>query len=511
MMQGTDKIKNILILSAILLAAGCSDDINNMDADGQPLVYSFTAVDETRAVSSNFTDYTGTQFAVYATDYTPSYASAANGKVPIMENVKVTYDGASCSTEYKYYWTKGELHFAAYSPYTADPSDSPMRITVPSAPYAGYSFQGIVEGRTNYMFADEELGSLGNFASGVVPLKFRHALSKVTFAVRLDGASDGAVKLNVKSLELKNIRYSGNVSFTHDGKNTYDSVTGAASQNKWLASNANDVWDTKEFPAGSAYDNGYLKNMAVDVSSLNNIADEIPHNLDDCLYLMPQMLYLTGSSEFVQLLNVEYELVINGEVTASTATVPLYRSDLAMWNINRHIHYTLSIQPPGGTAELNVEVQPWDLEERSNEFSDIVTIDNESDRISWTDDTYQTLTVTAEKNELIIKPDINVNAEFSFKIAHPLGATWYATLRTMSGNPNAFRLVGVEGATIVDGVAVGAVGDKVTLAVQAMDAHPTVMNVAELYFVVRCNGEILPVDILTSNNKNFVIIQNINI
>ena len=67
-------------MSAILLAAGCSDDINNMDADGQPLVYSFTAVDETRAISSNFTDYTGTQFAVYATDYTPSYASAANGR-----------------------------------------------------------------------------------------------------------------------------------------------------------------------------------------------------------------------------------------------------------------------------------------------------------------------------------------------------------------------------------------------------------------------------------------------
>ena len=168
--------------------------------------------------------------------------------------------------------------------------------------------------------------------------------------------------------------------------------------------------------------------------------------------------------------------------------------------------------PPGGTVTLDVAVQPWDLEEISNEFSNIVTIDDEEkDIILWTEGTYDSKTITVDKNEIIIKPAITINAEFSFKIGHPLGATWYAILRTISGNPSAFKLVAVEGATIVDGTAVGAVGDKVKLAIQALDPHPTVANKAELLFVVRCNGETLPVNILTTNKKNFVIIQNINI
>lgn len=508
-MQGTSK-KYIKILSLFLLIVGCSEDTRDFTSE-YPLTYSFTAESESRAISSTFTDYTGTEFGVYATDYTPDYASAPNSNIKLMENVKVTYDGGNCSTDDTHYWTSGEVHFAAYSPYVIDPSADAVKITVPTTPYAGYSFAGAVEGRTNYMFADEELGKLTDFTAGVVPLKFRHAVSKLTFAVRLSDSQDGAVKLNLKSLQLANIRYSGNVDFTHNGKTSYAEVTAASLQNKWVASNADDVWNTKEFPIGSSFDNGYMKSLTVNTAGLNSITDEEAHDADDCLYLMPQILYLPAGSQYAQTITVEYEITIKGATTSYSRTIPLYKNEIPKWTINKHIHYTIGIQPPGGEATLDVEVQPWNLEERTNEFSDIVTIDNENDRIKWTEGSYQTLSVSADKNELIIKPDVNIKPEFRFKIGHPLGATWYATLRTQSGDPNAFKLVSVNGATIVDGVALGAVGDEVKLCIQATDPNPMSTNIAELYFVVRCNGQILPVDILTANNKNFTIIQNINI
>jgi hypothetical protein len=84
-------------------------------------------------------------------------------------------------------------------------------------------------------------------------------------------------------------------------------------------------------------------------------------------------------------------------------------------------------------------------------------------------------------------------------------------LRTKKGNPSAFSLSAVQNATITDGVALGAVGDRVKLEVVANDENPTETNEAELIFIVICNGQILSADIVTVNSKNYTIIQNINI
>ena len=61
-MQGTSK-KYIKILSLFLLIVGCSEDTRDFTSE-YPLTYSFTAESESRAISSTFTDYTGTEFGV---------------------------------------------------------------------------------------------------------------------------------------------------------------------------------------------------------------------------------------------------------------------------------------------------------------------------------------------------------------------------------------------------------------------------------------------------------------
>ena len=496
MLVSNKNIKNVIISLLVLFVAGCSDDVRSIVGNEQPLTYSFAAVDETRAISETFTDYSGTQFGVYATNYLPSYAVAPGNTASIMDNVKVTYDGTSCSTDHVYYWPDGEIHFAAYSPYVDDPSASSLRITPPTTPYAGYTFEGNVEGRTNYMYSDEELGQLSNFAGGVVPLKFRHAVSKITFAVRLLDAQSGYVKLNVKSLSLENIRYSGNVKFTHNGNTAYNNVIAASAQNKWVASNANDVWDTKEFPVGVSYDNGYLTGYTIDVNGLNNITDESPHASSDCLYLMPQLLYQSGKSQFIQSVNIVYALTINGVTTDYTKTIPLYSSEISKWTINNHVNYTINIMPPGGTATLDVAVQPWDLVEFTNQFDNTVTIEK-SGRIKWTEGTYNTL----NGYDLVLLDDINTPAEMTFTISGPLGGTWQAIFVTKSGDPNAFTLSQSE----------GEVGKPVTLMVGARQQNTSdISNQAELLFVVRTSSNILPVDALTATGANYNIIQNIN-
>ena len=75
LVSNKNNIRNVIISLLVLLVAGCSDDVRNFAGNEQPLTFTFAAVDETRAISNTFTDYSGTQFGVYATDYTPNYAS----------------------------------------------------------------------------------------------------------------------------------------------------------------------------------------------------------------------------------------------------------------------------------------------------------------------------------------------------------------------------------------------------------------------------------------------------
>lgn len=466
--------KYLLLLPAIALLAttACTTDSDEpLDND---IAIGFTcSAEQTRAT---YVEYTGGNFGVQAITHIDGSNTAL-----LMDNLEAKNNGGYWKTDDTYYWTEYPIHFAAYSPYKENLDEGPMKITLPQTINAGYKFEGTVDGETNLMFANEQYGSLDDFTNGRVPINFNHALTQVKFTARVaDDAADTKL-LNIESLVLKNIRNTGSITFPHN------------------ANTADMLWTVNSEEHKGEYALGCTEMTGIDKEG---------KTFDDCLYLMPQELYTEDADGYQQF---EITFTINGEEGTGTLTLPLRVGDIQRWTVNKAVTYNIVVSPTKGVS-LTAVVQDWNLEEKTNEFSNIVTIDKETDRITWIPNTYDNLTVTPDACVLTIKPDINVRAEFSFKIGHPVGATWYATLRTISGNPNAFRLVSVDDkANIVDGVAVGAVGDAVTLAVQATDAHPSVMNKAELYFVVRCNGEIKPVHILTANNKNFVIIQNINI
>lgn len=497
----------VLLCLALPLLLSCSGDADGEKPQTVPLSFEFIAMDATRAADDVITDYSGTEFGVYASLYRPDCETAEGAGAQFMENVRVLFDGVMCTTDKSYYWIDGDSHFAAYSPYVENPATDGLPVKMPESPYGGYSYNGVVEGRTDYMFSDERIGGYEDFPGGRVPLLFRHATTKLGFSVRLSTVQDANTSwsIDVVSLRLDNVRRKGNVQFTHGGETGYRNVVDAGLANEWV-SDGGEVWNTREFPSGAEYDNDYLCGINVNNASIH-IDNKREWDIDDFLYMMPQQLYREGESEYVQSLTLEYRLYTTAagvtKVTTHTVTTPIYTSAIDKWGINKYIKYRLVIEP-GGAVELVAEVQPWELVEFTNEFSTTVAVENDG-KIAWTGGTYERI----DDDKVVLLGDITQPAEFKFRISNPLGGTWFAIFRTKNGDPGAFELRDADGNLKNN----GAVGEEVTLYVHATkDNLTSVSNEAELMFVVQANGMILPVDIITtlSGGRNYTIVQNIN-
>ncbi|MBR5456431.1 MAG: fimbrillin family protein [Bacteroidaceae bacterium] len=494
------------LVCAFTLFSSCGSENSETPQPDVPLGFEFGAADVTRA-SGDVMDYAGTEFGVFASLYNPDCETALDRGALFMDNVRVLFNGAVCTTEKDYYWMNGDTHFAAYSPYVDDPESAALTVTVPQEPYGGYSFSGTVDGRTDHMFSDERIGGLEDFRGGRVPLLFRHATTKLGFSVRLSTVQDGATtwSVDVISIRLDNVRCKGDIQFTHGGETGYADVVVAGKANSWV-SNEDEVWNTKEFPVGAEYDSEYLSGISVNNASVH-LSNTYEKEIDDALYVMPQLLYRNGNSGYVQTLTLEYRLSTTtagvSKVTEHKVMTPICSAGIEKWGINKYIKYRLVIEP-GGSLELVAEVQPWELVESTNEFSSTVAVERE-DRIAWTAGTYEII----DDDKVVLLGDISQPAEFKFKISSPLGGTWFAIFRTKNGDPGAFELRDINGNLKNN----GAVGEVVTLRVHATkDNLTSVSNEAELMFVVQANGMILPVDILTSLSgyRNYVIVQNIN-
>lgn len=454
MMKNMTYTFHLLSVALLLTLPSCSTDSNEPSVSEIPMSFSCTTAPTTRATTA----FTGSDFGVVATQYT---STGTKGDI-YMNNVKVTNTGGSCSTDGTYYWpTEDNLHFAAYSPYTHDG----MTITTPATSYAGYQFSGIVNGTDDLMFADELYGNRkGTFTTGSVPMHFNHALTQVRFeAVLTDGTDTKTLQITL--LKLKNVRHQGSATFTHLSDEQH---------NVW--NTANMIWNPGTFD----------KTYEYDVTVGTNY------------YLMPQTLYAKADDNDHQQVEVTYCIVTNGTPGGTvTTTVPLKQDNIDKWTVNQSLVYTLNMTSTR-EVELNVAVQPWELVEFENQFSNTVSVNNDG-KIRWTEGTYNKI----DGDIVVLNDAITSPAELKFTIASPLGGTWKAFFVTQNGNPNAFTLTPSE----------GPVGKECTVTVAATEVNQSnTANRAELRFVVIQAGQILPVDILTTlgDNHNYKILQNIN-
>ena len=307
--------------------------------------------------------------------------------------------------------------------------------------------------------------------------------------MRLTDADGGNNKVTFNSVGLSKVRNSGKVAFKHLG----NALTSPNDRNRWYTCNPDDGGRTED---KWSVDDSKKAGYQIPIDTPIEITDEAEHELDKVFYLLPQALLESGDD--AQTINVSYTLQIGNSTTTHNVSIPIRSASIEQWSTNTHVHYTLNVNPPGGTASLSVSVQPWELEAFENEFSSTVSVNNEG-KIRWTEDTYNKI----DGDIVVLKDDITSPAEFKFTIASPLGGTWKAFFVTQSGNPNAFTLTPSE----------GPVGKECTVTVAATEENQSnTANQAELRFVVIQAGQILPVDILTTlgDNHTYKILQNIN-
>lgn len=150
---------------------------------------------------------------------------------------------------------------------------------------------------------------------------------------------------------------------------------------------------------------------------------------------------------------------------------------------------------------VTVSVMDWKKYEIVHQFANTVAT-AEGGQIKWTDGTYREKTSNLE---IIMHSDTDIHPHFTFNLGSPKGATWHATFRTQEGDNTAFSLRDAQGNECSQGIIDG---KPVGLYVHAREEHPGQTNKAELIFVVRCNGETLPVDVLTPEGQgNYIIVQ----
>lgn len=183
---------------------------------------------------------------------------------------------------------------------------------------------------------------------------------------------------------------------------------------------------------------------------------------------------------------------------ATEYTVPFAMA--AEGDFTRNHEYIVYAYFEKSGLNVTVSVTDWEKYEIVHQFANTVAI-AEGGQIKWIDG-YRDKTSNLE---IIMHSDTDIHPHFTFNLGSPKGATWHATFRTQEGDNTAFSLHDAQGNECSQGIIDG---KPVDLYVHAREEHPGQTNKAELIFVVRCNGETLPVDVLTPKGQgNYIIVQ----
>lgn len=134
---------------------------------------------------------------------------------------------------------------------------------------------------------------------------------------------------------------------------------------------------------------------------------------------------------------------------------------------------------------LDYYIEDWITVTEEIDFSDQVTVDEETGTIKWVDGVQE---VDYVNGEVILFDDPKIEATCTFTILTPKGATWTASLISKEGHPDAFRFV--------EGTKYGTVGDESTIKLVVTNQDPiSPRHVAELLITVQtADGRTIVVD-----------------
>lgn len=334
-------MRAILLLVAIapLLITSCSSDEEyGMAAADKTIAFSTYVGNNTRAVSKTTFD-NGDVIGLYACRTTGDYAGSFTDN--FMSNVAVA---------------KGETEWT-YSPVTAWPADENEHISFvafyPRSETSAnngltYSFttSADLENQTDPMWCTVKDANINDrngtaingsatdaafeAASGSVPLKFTHMLSKVNIKIKLNSNYPGiTAKLN--SMELGGISKSGKFTIAND-----------LSSGSWSASTTKESIDLLK-----------TTDEPIELTTDGRLMGEI--------LTIPQAL--TGTTNAYINISYTHTLAEGGEKTVSKT---IYLGD--SWACNKVYNYVVNVSLDVNNITLSADVSNWDSEAKNPEI-----------------------------------------------------------------------------------------------------------------------------------------------
>ena len=329
--------KTLIIIATLISSFFISCTKNETDTADQAITFQVASyLSGTKAGESAFP--TSDTFGTYA--WTDSANGGAKHQALMTEQSVAFVDGTwkpveapATKSSKNYYWPKeGSVDFLSY--YPAGACWFGIETANATAITSTQTVSGL-DNRMNLMYADKAIGcTYANSADGVETL-FHHALAKINVnfvASKVDDGNGVTFAVDVTSAKFTAINTKGSIEMTYTG-----------STGKW---NAPDTWTV---------DNSAKTDYVMTVGAISMTPKAV---ISDCSVL-PQPLGEDNKLEIAYTVTTTYpgQSAVSEKLTAS---VDMKDLNIASWNLNKIITYTVTIDPNGlHPITFLPEIEDW--------------------------------------------------------------------------------------------------------------------------------------------------------
>ena len=320
----------IAAMAALTLVSCSSDDLNSLsDNSSKNEAISFDGYLGRSAVSVNGTrgsvvDINALKeskdgFGVFGNYNTGGQNFGFN----LFNNEKVTFSSTESKWKYsplKYWPTDGHVDFLAYAPRVDN-----KQLTGSSI---GFTVEGDAANQKDLLWANAD-GQTKE--KGKVTFKFNHALSRLGYTVKLNGAySDVTIKLNKITLAGSNDGKGTNKAFYKEG--TIDLYTGA-----WKTSTSDEKQNFEWFTNTDG----------------TQLTTNVTDNADNYLFVIPQNFSAPATDKLYVI--VEYTITYSDNTTVKTKVCKQLEKEFLQGKAYT-INLTIGLTP----IDFDADVTPWD-------------------------------------------------------------------------------------------------------------------------------------------------------
>ena len=320
----------IAAMAALTLVSCSSDDLNSLSDNSSKneaisfdgyLGRSAVAVNGSRGsvLDINALKASTEGFGVFGNYSTGGQKFGAN----LFDNQLVTYSSTELKWKYsplKYWPTDGHVDFLAYAPRVDN-----KQLTGSSI---GFTVEGDAANQKDLLWANADDRTK---EKGKVTFKFNHALSRLGYTVKLNGAySDVTIKLNKITLAGSNDGKGTNKAFYKEG--SIDLYTGA-----WKTSTSDEKQDFEWFTNTDG----------------TQLTTKVTDNADNYLFVIPQNFSAPATDKLYVI--VEYTITYSDNTTVKTKVCKQLEKEFLQGKAYT-INLTIGLTP----IDFDADVTPWD-------------------------------------------------------------------------------------------------------------------------------------------------------